>query len=170
VSDNLPTVILVMGVCGCGKTTIGKLLADRLEGTFLDADDFHPQENINKMSQGEPLTDDARWPWLDEVACTVRKFKGSGPLILACSALKQSYRDRLGLRQSHIIFLHGTREIIRNRLSSRQEHFMPSRLLDSQLECLEEPRAAISISIDATPNDIIKQITSALREKRSNCG
>jgi gluconokinase len=152
-----------MGVCGCGKSTIGKFLAERLGGTFLDADSLHTLENIDKMSQGISLDDYDRWPWLDAVSRAVEGFDGSSPLILACSALKQSYRDRLALNQCQIVFLKGTREILEQRLSSRSNHYMTSQLLDSQLECLQEPKNAMSISIDTTPVEILKQIVRALR-------
>ena len=156
-------LILIMGVSGSGKTTIGKLLADRLAGTFMDADDFHPIANINKMSRGEPLNDEDRWPWLDAVASAVREHAGPCPLVLACSALKESYRNRLQLGQSPVIFLAGSRETIEHRLSSRRGHFMPSQLLDNQLKDLEEPNEAITVSIASTPRKIVDRIVRALR-------
>ncbi len=154
---------MIMGVSGSGKTTIGQLLADRLAGSFLDADDFHPVANIDKLSRGDALNDADRWPWLDAVAGAVRAHAGPEPLILACSALKESYRNRLPLRQSPIIFLSGSREIIKHRLSSRRGHFMPSVLLDDQLDILEEPNEAITVSIAGTPRDIVDRILLALR-------
>ena len=151
-----------MGVSGSGKTTIGKLLADRIGGSFLDADDLHPAANINKMSHGQPLNDADRRPWLDAVANAVREHTGLCPLVLACSALKRSYRDRLHLEQGLVVFLTGPRDIIEPRLLARHKHFMPSQLLDSQLDQLEEPDEAIIISITATPAIIINQIVNIL--------
>ncbi len=155
-------VILIMGVSGCGKTTIGKLLAEHLGGFFVDADDLHPEANRDKMSHGIPLNDEDRWPWLGVVSSVVQQHTGLRPLVLACSALKKSYRDRLSLGKSQIIHLCGARDIIEYRLSARQDHFMPSRLLDSQIDDLEEPEEAIIISVDNTPGNIVDQISRQL--------
>ena len=163
VNTKKPSVILVMGVSGCGKTTVGKSLAKRLKGSFLDADDLHPAANIKKLSRGEPLNDEDRWPWLDAVADSTQSHVEPHPLVLACSALKEFYRDRLQLGESPIIFLNGPREIIEDRLSSRCGHFMSSKLLDSQLEILEAPQNAINILINESPDRIVDQIVRALR-------
>ena len=157
-----PSVILVMGVSGSGKTTVGQLLAKRLEGSFLDADDLHPSTNIDKMARGESLNDKDRWPWLDAVTHAASIHTSPTPLVLACSALKESYRERLQLGDDPVIFLTGSRETIAQRLSLRQGHFMPSQLLDSQLGELEEPKKAISISIAGTPYEIVDQIIRSL--------
>tara|TARA_B100000315_G_scaffold228427_1_gene237118 strand:+ start:116 stop:613 length:498 start_codon:yes stop_codon:yes gene_type:complete len=154
-----------MGVAGAGKTTIGKLLARRLGGDFLDADDLHSSANIQKMSRGEPLDDGDRWPWLDVVAHTAREHTGPFPLVLACSALKEAYRERLGLGQGCIVFLTGPRDTIEQRLESRPGHFMPSQLLDSQLEILEEPDWAITVSVTNTPDGIVKEIIHLLHRQ-----
>lgn len=159
---NPPQVILVMGVSGCGKTTVGKLLADRLEGTFLDADDLHPMSNIDKMSRGEPLNDDDRWPWLDAVAQAVQEREKTCVMVLACSALKVSYRTRLRLPSARIIFLTGPYETIQQRLQTRAGHYMTSQLLDSQLETLDEPDDAIVVSIVGTPTDIVDHLVQVL--------
>jgi len=152
-----------MGVSGTGKTTVGELLAERLGGAFLDADDFHTTTNVNKMSRGEPLNDSDRQPWLDAVARAVREHAEPCPLVLACSALKDDYRARLQLGRSPIVLLTGPRETIRQRLRSRLGHFMPGRLLDSQLENLEEPNEAITVSITNTPDEIVDEIVRVLR-------
>ena len=157
-------VILVMGVSGAGKTTIGKLLAERLGGVFLDADNLHSAANIHKLSRGELLNDGDRWPWLDAVAHAVQEHAEYSPLVLACSALKEAYRERLRLGQSPVVFLAGSRETIEQRLESRPEHFMPSALLDSQLEILEEPNGAITVSITNAPDEIVDEIVRILRQ------
>ena len=161
-NNTVAPLILVMGISGSGKSTIGKMLAERLDGTFLDADDFHATENIEKMSLGKPLNDEDRWPWLDRLALAVRDHQGPSPLVLACSALKASYRERLCLGNASVVFLTGPRDTIENRVSSRLGHYMPSQLLDSQLKDLEEPEDAITVSITNTPGGITDQIVRAL--------
>jgi gluconokinase len=161
--NSLP-LILVMGVSASGKTTIGKMLADRLNGSFIDADTYHPKSNIEKMMMGEPLNDVDRWPWLDKIVDITQGFTAARPLVLACSALKKSYRQRLKLGNAPIVFLTGSREVIERRLVSRSDHFMPIQLLDSQLEFLEEPTEAIVISISNTPKDIIDMVVHALKK------
>lgn len=142
---------VVMGVSGCGKSTVAAMLASRTGGTFLDADDFHPPANKAKMAAGIPLCDEDRWGWLDLLNQELKHRAVSGdPLFLACSALRQAYRDRLtsdlpGLR---FIYLKGSRELILTRVRSRENHFMPSSLLDSQFATLEEPEDVITIPID----------------------
>jgi gluconokinase len=138
------------------------LLAARLKGDFRDADDFHPPANINKMSRGEPLDDKDRWTWLEAIAADIRDHTRPAPLVVACSALKESHRDRLQLGNNPIVFLNGTREAIDQRLSTRHGHFMPCGLLDSQLRELEKPETAIEISIADTPIRIVDQIVEAL--------
>ncbi len=125
---------IVMGVSGCGKSTFGAALADKLGMAFQDADDFHPATNRAKMAAGQPLTDEDRWPWLDAVA---KALQGGG--VMACSALKRSYRDHLRQRAGSVQFLHlcAPRGVIAKRLTLRQGHFMPASLLDSQFATLE---------------------------------
>ena len=126
-----------MGVSGSGKTTVGAALAEALGLRFVDADDLHPEANVEKMGAGVPLTDDDRWPWLDAVGAVLAE----GDVVVACSALRRIYRDRLravapGLA---LVYLHGPRELLAERMGHRPGHFMPATLLDSQLETLEEP-------------------------------
>ncbi|TMV79364.1 gluconokinase [Thioclava sp. BHET1] len=133
--------LLVMGVCGTGKTTIARAAAARMGGRFIDADDYHPPENLRHMSAGHPLSDDMRWGWLDLVAAAVAERQENGPVAFACSALKRSYRDRLRARLGEIAIVHltGTRALIAARMAARPGHFMPLGLLDSQLADLQPP-------------------------------
>jgi gluconokinase len=162
------TPLLLMGVSGSGKTVIGRLLADRLRMPFLDADDLHPAENVQKMRLGRPLTDTDRGPWLHAVAGEIarRALDGQG-VVVACSALKRAYRDRLraacpGLR---LVQLAGPPEVIRRRLEARTGHFMPADLLDSQLATLEPPEAderPLVIDLAPPPDEIVERIVAAL--------
>lgn len=157
-----PKTWVVMGVSGCGKSFIGELLAEALGEIFADADDFHPPANIEKMANGIPLTDADRWPWLDHLREQIVSHRNNSTgYVLACSALKQSYRDRLmGNDSSEIfnfVYLKGTKELIRHRMEQR-DHFMPPALLDSQFETLEEPQNAIVVNIELSPDDIVKSI------------
>ena len=141
---------VVMGICGCGKSTVARLLADRLGIEMLDADDFHPLENVQKMQSGVPLDDVDRSGWLARLNEALRQRTESGASIaLACSALKQRYRDALaeGVADCRWIYLKGSRELILERMSARANHFMPTSLVDSQLAALEEPTGAIVIDI-----------------------
>lgn len=154
--------VILMGVCGSGKSTIGLALAENCGGVFLDADDFHPPANIEKMKRGEPLDDADRAPWLDRLA-ELLSDSSDKPVFLACSALKARYRDILSGGHDNVIFvhLHGTPEVIRARLSARVGHFMPESLIDSQFAALETPAEAISIDIDQ-PVDVI--VSTLIRE------
>ncbi|HZQ62271.1 MAG TPA: gluconokinase [Casimicrobiaceae bacterium] len=156
--------LIVMGVCGCGKTTVGRALAEHLSWRFLDADDFHPPENVAKMRAGTPLSDEDRWPWLDRlhdelVAIGAR----GGHAVLACSALKHSYRKRLA-RDSDVrfVYLKGDRNTIAARLAQRQHEYMPSSLLDSQFATLEEPEDAIVMEVDLPVPAQVAGIASAI--------
>ena len=144
-------VVVVMGVTGAGKTTVGRLLARELGCDCLDADDYHPAANVAKMRAGEPLTDDDRAPWLAR-------------LVLACSALKASYRDRLvaGLPGSRIVYLRGTKALIAARLEARRGHYMNPALLDSQFAALEEPGGAIVADVGPAPEAIAAAILERL--------
>ena len=143
--------IVVMGVSGCGKSSVGIALAEALGARFIDGDDLHPAANKAKMSAGIPLDDDDRWPWLDLVSKALAE-SGSTGTVIACSALKRSYRERIlaGAPNTFFVHLDGSREILEHRLGSRTGHFMPATLLDSQLATLEplagdEPGAVIDI-------------------------
>lgn len=138
---------IVMGVSGCGKSTLARALADASGGVFVDADDFHSKENREKMEKGLPLDDEDREAWLDSLNQVIRKHEAEEdcPLFLACSALKQSYRQRLlkGIEDFQILYLHGSFELIQERIRARPDHFMPPELLQSQFDALEEPEKAI---------------------------
>lgn len=160
-------IIVVMGVSGSGKTTVGKLLAMTLGWAFHDADDFHPPANIAKMSQGVPLDDSDRSPWLESMSQAIRGWLSeSKNVVLACSALKDAYRDKLVVdpRNVKLIFLKGTYEQIMERMSDRKDHFMPPDLLESQFEILEEPYEAIVVNIDRSPAEIVQTVVEALRD------
>ena len=154
---------LVMGVSGCGKSTVGKMLAEKLGWEFFDADDFHPPENIAKMKAGIPLSDSDRQPWLERLSGLLRDEIAAGRHpVLACSALRQSYRDTLlaktpGIR---IVYLRGDKELIASRLRNRSDHFMPTGLLDSQLATLEEPSGSMVVTVDLalSPEEIVASI------------
>jgi gluconokinase len=150
-----------MGVSGSGKSTIGEPLAERLGWPFFDADEFHPPANVAKMASGVPLTDADRWPWL---ALLNAKLKGEENAVLACSALKQSYRDALAkdLADCRFVHLRGSIELIRARLAERQHRYMPASLLDSQFATLEPPRDAIEVDIGQAPERCLELILGRL--------
>lgn len=161
----LPRAIILMGVAGCGKTTIGRQLAADLGWTFRDADDFHPPANIAKMAAGTPLADADREPWLRALrACIDASLARGESLVLACSALRAGYRSILseGRTDVHLVHLRGDYELIRSRLQQRQGHYMRAVMLESQFATLEPPENALTISIDASPETIVAQIRSAL--------
>lgn len=160
------TVIIIMGVSGSGKSTVGKLVADKLDQHFYDADDYHPQENIQKMSSGLALNDEDRRGWLLKLNELISNASPGG-LVLACSALKESYRRILskGINQDLIwVYLDGTFEEILNRIKSRKEHFMPAALLRSQFDSLEIPAYAIRVDINLSPDKIAKQILEQIKK------
>jgi len=150
-----------MGVSGCGKSTLGQPLAERLGYPFLDADEFHPPENVAKMAAGTALTDADRWPWL---ALLNEKLKEQKNAVLACSALKESYRQALsrGLADCRFVHLRGSIELIRSRLAERQHRYMPASLLESQFATLEPPADAIEIDIGQTPEACLRAIEARL--------
>jgi gluconokinase len=157
--------VIVMGVTSCGKTSVGEALATRLGAHFIEGDKLHPAANIAKMSNGIPLNDDDRWPWLDEIGQSLR---GDVVKIASCSALKKSYRQRLILaaqRPVTFVFLNGTREQLAERIAARKNHFMPPSLLDSQLATLEPPlveEGAIQCDITAAVKEIVQQVLAKL--------
>ncbi|WP_452230783.1 NADP-dependent phosphogluconate dehydrogenase [Lacinutrix sp. MEBiC02404] len=161
-------VIFIMGVSGCGKSTIGKLLAQELDIPFFDGDDFHPKANIKKMSSGEALNDNDRQGWLETLNALAKKQRTKNSCVIVCSALKQKYRDILSLNieaQTKWVYLSGTFNQIYNRMHKRSDHFMPSELLQSQFDTLEEPKDALKIDISTTPENIIKTIKKGLMDK-----
>lgn len=160
-------VVIVMGVAGSGKSTVGALLAERHRGVFHDADAFHPPANVAKMASGKPLDDADRAPWLDRLKLEVVDAAQPGRLtVLACSALKRAYRDRLGVGNDGVslVYLRGDEALLTSRLGSREGHFMKAGMLASQLATLEEPLAeeGIIIDIDAPVEEILMRIESAL--------
>jgi gluconokinase len=152
--------VVVMGVSGSGKSTVGALLAKQLGVEFLDADEFHPPENVAKMAAGVPLTDEDRKPWLERLNAELRKRKDA---VLACSALKESYRRTLahGL-DCRFVHLRGPIELIRARMQTRRHRYMPAALLESQFETLEPPAAAIEVDIAEPPGRCVERIRAAL--------
>lgn len=157
----MSVVYIIYGVSGSGKTTIGKKLANELYLPFYDADDFHPKKNIEKMSAGVPLTDQDRIPWLRDLASNIQNWKKNKGAVLACSALKQKYRDILSSSSSKIqwVFLDGTYNQILSRMTQR-DHFMPEKLLRSQFNTLEKPDHGLIIDINLDPNEIVHSIIS----------
>jgi len=159
-----------MGVSGSGKTVVGQALAKDLGWPFFDADNFHPKENVAKMAAGTPLTDADRWPWLDRLAAEMKALEERGvSAVLACSALRQAYRDRIS-RAGNVRYVHlsGDHDTIAARLAARKNHYMPPTLLASQLATLEAPTDAIVIDVrDAGPVQVAK-IRAALKPQPGN--
>ncbi len=168
-SSQTPCALIVMGVSGSGKSTIAEKLAQHLGWRYEDGDKFHPASNVAKMSAGHPLTDEDRWPWLQAIADEIdRACKAGEHVIIACSALKHSYRDVLvhGRDDVRIVYLRGTQELIAGRLAQRRGHFMPPGLLASQFKTLEPPdpdEHPLTVSIDASVEHIVDDITGRLR-------
>ncbi|MCC7263839.1 MAG: gluconokinase [Candidatus Latescibacteria bacterium] len=153
-----------MGVCGSGKTTIGRLLAQQTGWPFYDGDDFHPRANVEKMARGEALGDADRQPWLELLAARIDGWLAEGSAILACSALKESYRQTLvgGRSQVRLVYLKGSKDLIRQRLAARVHRYMPPTLLDSQFAALEEPTDALVVEVSSTPEAALTHIRSLL--------
>ncbi|MGW0776121.1 gluconokinase [Streptomyces sp. NPDC002835] len=162
-----PHVVVVMGVAGTGKTTIGPLLAAALGVPYAEGDDFHPPANIAKMSAGVPLDDEDRRPWLDAVGAWAHGRAGLGGVV-SSSALKREYRDRLRAAAPDAVFLHltGSRELVERRMAERTGHFMPTALLDSQfatLQPLEDDEAGVAVDVSGSPEEITERAVAALR-------
>lgn len=153
-------VIVVMGVSGCGKTTIGKLLSKELNIPFFDGDDFHPESNISKMKKNIALTDANRKPWLEDLAIQLKLWSKTSGAVLACSSLKERYREVLSSQTKSIdwVFLSGTFETIRNRIEKRKGHYMTSELLQSQFNTLEIPQYGLHINILEAQEVIVEKI------------
>jgi gluconokinase len=164
--------IIVMGVSGAGKSTVGERLALRLERAFIEGDSLHPPQNVEKMTHGIPLADADRIPWLNAIAARIDAARAAhAPLVITCSALKRTYRARLtgGRNDVGFVYLKGSKELIARRLAVRPGHFMPPQLLDSQFAALEEPapdEAVITVAIDPAPEDIVENIMSMVGAKR----
>jgi len=157
-------IVLVMGVSGSGKNTIGEPLAQRLGWKFIDADDFHPPENVKKMAAGVPLQDEDRWPWLDRLNGMLRNEKDA---VVACSALKDSYRQCLlaGIADFAIVHLRGSFELIRSRVEARRHRYMPASLLRSQFDTLEPPGKAIDVDVSPDVEVSLKTILERLNAR-----
>jgi len=148
-----PFHVVVMGVSGSGKSTVGELLAEHLGAQFTDGDALHPQANVDKMAAGTPLNDDDRKPWLEEIGAAFAR--SPGPLVIACSALRRSYRDLIRATDPTVVFIHldGGKDLLSSRLSARNGHFMPAALLESQLDTLEP--------LDATESGVVLDIAAS---------
>ena len=166
--EQVPCALVVMGVSGSGKSTIGEALAARLDWRFEDGDAFHPPSNVAKMKAGHPLTDEDRWPWLHAIADEIDRVCAAGErVVIACSALRRAYRDILvhGRNDVRIVYLDGTEPLIASRLGRRKDHFMPPGLLASQFATLETPgddERPVAVSIDAPVEKIVDDILDQL--------
>lgn len=162
-----PPVIVVMGVTGCGKTTVGETIGERLDIPFEDGDDLHPQANIDKMASGRPLTDEDRWPWLEAVGRWLGAHEPGGGVV-GCSALKRSYRDAIRAHAPGVLFVHltGSIETITERVSHRAGHFMPASLVQSQFDTLEPPgpdENRFQVSFELPVADIVDRVAAFLK-------
>jgi carbohydrate kinase (thermoresistant glucokinase family) len=158
-------VLILMGPMGCGKTTIGKMLAAKLGWSFHDGDNFHPERNVEKMRAGIALTDEDRKAWLNKLHANIQRWlREKQNSILACSALKQAYRDMLGVDQNTVrtVYLKGSYELLRKRIEERQHPYMDKNLLRNQLDTLEEPKDGLTVDISATPETIVSIIINRL--------
>ena len=161
-------IVVVMGVSGAGKTTVGSALADALGCEFLDADEFHPPENVAKMAAAIALTDADRWPWLDRLNGELRVRESCGrSVVLACSALKEIYRARLmkDISNARLVHLRGSIEFIRARMATRKHKYMPAALLESQFDTLEPPKDVFEIDAALAVPEAVKQVCAALATK-----
>jgi gluconokinase len=157
-------VILLMGVSGSGKTTVGQLLASQLGWEFADGDDYHPAANVEKMRNGIPLTDADRAPWLGTLRALIAGWIAAGKsAVLACSALKRAYRESLRVApEVRVVYLRGTSQVLQQRLRARVGHFMTERMLESQIAALEEPEDAVVVDVDRSPAEIVGEIRARL--------
>jgi len=165
-------MMFIFGVSGAGKTTVGKLLVQELGWQFLEADDFHPAANIEKMRSGRPLADEDRWPWLDHLREQIeRLLSAEENAVLACSALKRAYRDRLRVSDEvNFVFLRGDYALVEKQLRSRRGHFMNAALLQSQFDDLQEPQAdehALTVAWGRMPEEIVEEIEAKLHLAKS---
>lgn len=164
-----PIVLVVMGVSGTGKSTVGENLQKRLHWAFQEGDSLHSPEAVAKMHAGIPLTDEDRWPWLHRIADVIDGWLQNGQSgIVSCSALKRAYRDVVigGRPQVRLVYLHGTREVLSQRMAARREHYMPVSLLDSQLAILEPPgpdEHPINVDVALSSEQIVEKVLAALR-------
>ena len=160
------SIILILGVAGSGKTTVGAMLAGRLGWQYADADDFHSAANVEKMAAGHPLTDADRWPWLHAIASWIDVQIASGqPAVVSCSALHRAYRDVMRRPEVQMVYLHGSPDLIAARLTSRQGHFFKREMLDGQFATLQEPEPdenVITVSIEGTPLQVVDRILAQL--------
>jgi len=161
----MKNVIVIMGVSGCGKTSVGELLSKKLNIPFYDGDNFHPKENIEKMKNNIPLTDKDRLPWLKKLSKNITSWKKNEGAILACSALKESYRKILNADKNtdYWVVLNGDYQLICDRISKRKNHFMKSDLLKSQIETLEVPNYGLYIDISISLPEIVNTITQNIK-------
>ena len=158
-------VIVLIGPMGCGKTTVGQILAKKLGWQFYDADDFHPEANKRKMGEGIPLDDSDRLPWLEILHQVIQKhLSDENSMILACSALKKKYRRALGIDQNQVfsVFLKGSFSLLQDRIADRSHEYMKKDLLQSQIETLEEPETGLTVEISGTPEQISQAIIDKL--------
>lgn len=165
--------LVIMGVSGCGKTTVTSAVAERLaDSVFLEGDDFHPPANKEKMGNGIPLTDEDRRPWFAELNAAAKEAVGQGKTpVLACSALKEEYREALfrGFNKPRLVFLKGSFDLIKSRMDARDHEYMTSTLLESQFATLEEPEAGenvLVLSIDKTPEEIVNRVVEWVEDRR----
>lgn len=158
--------ILITGVSGSGKSTIAEAVAEEIGGTYLDADEFHPKANVEKMAQGIPLTDADRFPWLKRLVEEIQKTEHQPPVILACSLLKEKYREvfRIACPHVRVVSLKGDFDLIMKRMETRENHFMKPEMLKSQFAALEEPTDAIVIDINQPTGKVVSEIANALRD------
>jgi carbohydrate kinase (thermoresistant glucokinase family) len=160
-----PRVLVLIGPMGCGKTTIGKLLSRKLGWPFYDGDDFHPPQNVEKMRQGIPLDDNDRMPWLKALRSEIKTWLNTGQrALLACSALKQQYRDILGIDQKQVIsvYLKGSFDLLQERIGTRQHPYMNKQLLQSQIEALQAPEGGLTVDISHSPEKIARTIVHSI--------